>query len=178
MATWTSPKTWVAGSPVTAAELNTHLRDNLTFLYDRDVGLTPTLSADVTRNSAAFANLTGLSFSCEAGKNYGIVGSIMWTHSSTSGGPIFSWTDPGGVTSVLFDYTGETSSTSSTRDWVASDDGGTGVATVDSADTRRFCRLFGTYECDTSGTWTIRYARNTTGTLTVRKGSSLFVTSD
>jgi len=31
---WTAPRTWVAGEVVTAAELNTHVRDNLTFLHD------------------------------------------------------------------------------------------------------------------------------------------------
>ena len=29
---WTTPKTWLAGSPLLAAELNTHLRDNLAAL--------------------------------------------------------------------------------------------------------------------------------------------------
>lgn len=31
-AAWTSPRTWVAGETVTASLLNTHLRDNLSFL--------------------------------------------------------------------------------------------------------------------------------------------------
>jgi hypothetical protein len=34
MASWTTPKTWVAGSALTAAEMNTHVRDNLTWLKD------------------------------------------------------------------------------------------------------------------------------------------------
>jgi len=29
---WTAPRTWVAGETATAAQLNTHLRDDLTFL--------------------------------------------------------------------------------------------------------------------------------------------------
>ena len=36
MASWTKPKTWVDGESVTAAILNTHLRDNLDFLHDKD----------------------------------------------------------------------------------------------------------------------------------------------
>lgn len=36
MPTWTSPRTWVAGETVTAAQLNTHLRDNLDFLHSKD----------------------------------------------------------------------------------------------------------------------------------------------
>jgi hypothetical protein len=34
MTTWTAPRTWVAGETVTAAIMNTHLRDNLTWLKD------------------------------------------------------------------------------------------------------------------------------------------------
>lgn len=30
---WTTPRTWIAGEKATAAMLNTHLRDNLAFLY-------------------------------------------------------------------------------------------------------------------------------------------------
>ena len=34
---WTAPRTWVAGELVTAALLNTHLRDNLLVLREREV---------------------------------------------------------------------------------------------------------------------------------------------
>jgi len=33
---WTKPKTWVDGETITAATLNTHLRDQLDFLHHRD----------------------------------------------------------------------------------------------------------------------------------------------
>lgn len=36
MAHWTKPKTWIDGERVLASSLNTHLRDNLDFLHDRD----------------------------------------------------------------------------------------------------------------------------------------------
>ena len=32
---WTTPKTWNIGDQVTAAEMNTHVRDNQTYLHDR-----------------------------------------------------------------------------------------------------------------------------------------------
>lgn len=35
---WTTPRTWVAGELVTAALFNTHLRDNLNFLYATGAG--------------------------------------------------------------------------------------------------------------------------------------------
>ncbi len=34
MTTWTTPLTWTAGHAVTAAELNTHVRDNMQYIYD------------------------------------------------------------------------------------------------------------------------------------------------
>jgi hypothetical protein len=52
---WTSPRTWVAGAVVTAAQLNAHLRDNLAALLPLDqvawTSYTPTLtqSASVTK---------------------------------------------------------------------------------------------------------------------------------
>lgn len=35
---WTTPRTWVAGEIVTAAEMNTHVRDDLNWLHDNPVG--------------------------------------------------------------------------------------------------------------------------------------------
>lgn len=38
---WTTPRTWVTNELVTAALLNTHLRDNLTFLFPGALSATP-----------------------------------------------------------------------------------------------------------------------------------------
>ncbi len=57
-AVWTSPKTWATGELVTAALLNTHLRDNLEFLK-----APPTTvyvlneSSDYTTTSTSFVNV-------------------------------------------------------------------------------------------------------------------------
>lgn len=46
---WTAPRTWVAGEVVTAALLNTHLRDNLLAIGDGVwTAYTPTLTATTT----------------------------------------------------------------------------------------------------------------------------------
>ena len=37
---WTSPKTWVVGTLTTAADLNTHIRDNLRYLKGLDGDIT------------------------------------------------------------------------------------------------------------------------------------------
>jgi hypothetical protein len=177
MTSWTTPKTWSAAT-LTSAELNTHVRDNLSHLYERVVGYAPTTSSDVTRASATFADLDVLSFPVATGKNYTFMFIATWSHSNTGGGPIFSFDHPGGNARALFEYTGETSNISDLRDWVTSIDGGAGVATVDTIDVARICVGHGRYTCTSSGTFKMRYARNTTGTLTVQAGASLFVTSD
>jgi hypothetical protein len=41
---WTSPRTWVAGETVTAALMNTHVRDNMKALGDAWTTFTPTFS--------------------------------------------------------------------------------------------------------------------------------------
>lgn len=41
---WTAPRTWVAGETVTAAMLNTHLRDNFKAITDPWTAYTPTLA--------------------------------------------------------------------------------------------------------------------------------------
>ena len=52
---WTTPRTWSAGAVVTAAQMNAHVRDNLTALLPLDIvawtGYTPTLtqSGSVTK---------------------------------------------------------------------------------------------------------------------------------
>lgn len=178
MATWTTPKVYVAGNALTAAELNTYLSDNTTYLYDRVVGFYPTTSADVTRASSTFATLDVLTFPCVSGKNYTWMFVATWTHSNVGGGPVFGFNHPGGNARALFEYTGETSNISDTRDWVTATDSGNGVATVDTIDVARIVVAHGRYTCTSSGTFQMRYARNTTGTLTVQAGASLFVTSD
>jgi len=46
--TWTSPRTWVTGETVTAAQLNTHLRDNLKAVGDPWTAYTTTWTATTT----------------------------------------------------------------------------------------------------------------------------------
>jgi hypothetical protein len=55
--TWTAPKTWIEEEHVTADELNTHMRENMTFLRNRpydDVTL-----GSVATSSTSFVELTG-----------------------------------------------------------------------------------------------------------------------
>jgi len=178
VATWTTPPTFVDSVGLSASELNTYLRDNLQYLYDRLIADYPTTSSDVTKSSGTFTTLDVLTFPVVSGKNYTFMFVATWSHSSVSGGPAFGFNHPGGNARALFEYTGETSNVSDTRDWVTNTDTATGVATVDTIDVARICVAHGRYTCSSSGTFQMRYARNTAGTLTVQAGASLFVTSD
>jgi hypothetical protein len=52
------------------------------------------------------------------------------------------------------------------------------VATVNGAGNTYFIRAWGRYVCTADGTFTLRHMRNTTGTLTIHKGSALRAVSD
>jgi hypothetical protein len=45
MAVWTPPRTWTPGEFVTALMMNTHVRDNMIYLYDRIAGIDTTSGA-------------------------------------------------------------------------------------------------------------------------------------
>ena len=47
---WTTPKTWVTGEPLTASDMNTHIRDNLDYLKDQ-VNDAPRDSYEVNESS-------------------------------------------------------------------------------------------------------------------------------
>lgn len=176
---WTSPKTFVAGDPLTAAELNEQLRDNTLHLYERVVGYAPTKSGNQTIASTTYASITDLNFPVTSGKYYTVLGVLKWSHSTAGAGdgPGIGYDHPGGGTTFLMEYTGNGSSTGIFRDAQAAVDSAV-VSQNDSAGANRLCRVMGTYSCTVSGTFTMRFKRFSAGTLTVYAGSSLFVTSD
>ncbi len=64
---WTTPKTWTS-EPLTSADLNTHLRDNLEFLKDPPTAHYECVeTADYTTTSTTFVDIdeTNLSFTLE-----------------------------------------------------------------------------------------------------------------
>lgn len=63
---WTTPRTWVAGEVVTAANLNTHLRDNMKAIGDPWTAYTPTWSS--TGTVPTIGNGTQTGFYVQAGK--------------------------------------------------------------------------------------------------------------
>jgi hypothetical protein len=59
--TWTTPRTWVAGETVTAAIMNTHIRDNLNYVYATPICV---LSNSAVQ-SIANATITAVTFDTE-----------------------------------------------------------------------------------------------------------------
>src|SRR5262245_7568818 len=104
---WTTPRTWVAGELVTASMLNTHLRDNLNFLYGGDYGnWTPSLTFD-TAGNLTVAYTTRFGLYAKFSKLVVCHGNILtstFTHTTASGGlritglpfPALSTNDVGG----------------------------------------------------------------------------------
>ena len=67
---WTTPKTWVAGNTLTAAELNEQVRDNLTFLNSKpSADYVLDEASDYTTTSGTFVDIdsTNLSLSITTG---------------------------------------------------------------------------------------------------------------
>lgn len=64
--TWTAPRTWVSGETVTAAIMNTHLRDNLKSIGDAWTAYTPVWTASTTNPVLNNGTMTG--HYVEAGK--------------------------------------------------------------------------------------------------------------
>lgn len=180
MTSWTTPKTFVAGDALTAAELNEQLRDNTLHLYERVVGYAPTQANDQTKAATSYSDISDLTFPVASGKNYTVIGVLRWTHSTANGssdGPGFSYNHPGGTTSFLFEYTGNSSPTGIFRDYQSAVDSAV-VSLNDSAGANRLCFIHGVYTASSSGTFAMRMKRFNSGTLTLKAGSSLFVTSD
>lgn len=75
---WTAPRTWVAGETVTAALLNTHVRDNEKALGDPWTAWTPTFSGGIS----AIGNATVVAKYMQAGKL--VIGEVKVTMGSTT----------------------------------------------------------------------------------------------
>lgn len=73
---WTSPRTWVAGETVTAALLNTHVRDNLKAIGDPLTSYTPSYTGLTIGNATVTAKYL------QAGKL--VIGEVKIVFGSTS----------------------------------------------------------------------------------------------
>ncbi len=171
---WTSPRTWIAAEIVTAALMNTHVRDNLSALADR-IQLVRKSADETVTSSTTLQDDDELLFTAVAGSSYKFtLGLIV---SCASGTPDFKvgFSAPAG--SLTWGVVGlDTAATSGTAQAVMS---GRGVgtsgtsATVASVNGRLHVVLTGTFKCTTSGTVRFRWAQDTSSVsgVTVEEGS-------
>lgn len=76
-ATWTTPKTWNTGDPLTAADMNTHIRDNFEFIKSPPSAVYKSNEiADYATTSTTFVNVdaTNFSFSITTAGGWVLVG--------------------------------------------------------------------------------------------------------
>jgi hypothetical protein len=96
-ALWTLPRTWATGEIVTAAQLNTHLRDNLDYLKLReDTPLnhfTCTSSTAYTTTSSTFTDMDSA----------GLTGTLVTTGGPVLIGAAMSWKSSGTSIDVCLD---------------------------------------------------------------------------
>lgn len=177
MTSWTDPKTFTGSTALTAAELNTYVRDNTKFLYEQKTNVVLMLPSNLTRSSGSWGTITGLTFPVVSGLDYNILVQFWASGDDTGGGFAFGWDHPGGNGLGFWTYSGESSSTSQDHERITAVDTGSGVATVDSADVRYFHRGQLVYNCTSSGTYSMRWKRNTAGTATLYAGSCIIINS-
>lgn len=89
---WTTPRTWVAGETVTAALLNTHVRDNLKAVGDPWTTYTPTWTAATTNPTIGNGTIAGRYMA--AGKYITFEIQIVMGSTTTYGAGAYSLTLP------------------------------------------------------------------------------------
>lgn len=79
---WTSPRTWLSGEKLTAALLNTHVRDNLKAIGDTWTSYTPVWTAATTNPVIGNGTITGA---------YAAAGKLIFYRISIIGGSTTTW---------------------------------------------------------------------------------------
>ena len=136
------------------------------------------LTGDVSKATSSWSNITGLTAPVVNGRRYLVRAIVGWSQSSTSGGIRIGVDHPGGQFRALVRFTGETAADALINEWHTTTDDGSGVATADTANVPRLVTIEGWYVCTSSGTFALRYYRNTTGTATVQEGSGFTLIAD
>jgi hypothetical protein len=89
---WTDPRTWVAGETVTAALMNTHVRDNFKALGDPWTSYTPVWTAVTTNPTLGNGTLTGTYV--QTGKLVIFKIRLAFGSTTTLGSGAYRWTLP------------------------------------------------------------------------------------
>lgn len=89
---WTTPRTWVAGETVTAAIMNSHVRDNFNAVGDPWTSYTPSWTASTTNPTIGNGTLTGAYR--QAGKLVMFRIRIVFGSTTTRGSGEYRWGFP------------------------------------------------------------------------------------
>lgn len=113
---WSTPRTWAAGEDLTAALLNTHVRDNLRAIGDPWATYTPTWTAATT--NPAIGNGAIDAAYMQAGRLVDFRIGITFGSSTDAGSGMYSLTLPVAPKAVRWVFQGTVYDTS-TGDWYA-----------------------------------------------------------
>lgn len=175
---YTTPRTWVSSEVVTAAIMNTHVRDNLLALADRIQVVDKTADETVT-SSTTLQNDDHLFFSVVAGQTYAFEINLIADCASASADLKVSLTFPTGTMSATFLALDPAVASGDIGSMVFADSPSltSGVSTFVGATTSggSGVRLSGRFVCTVSGTVRLQWAQNASSAsgVTVRAGSSL-----
>jgi hypothetical protein len=99
---WTAPRTWVTGEVVTAALLNTHVRDNLVDLDRRTVPIGTFVNTAETTTSTSYTDLAtaGPAATATIGATLKALVSLRGELTSTSGSTAYASVAISGATTV------------------------------------------------------------------------------
>jgi hypothetical protein len=136
------------------------------------------LAADVSKAASSWSDITGLTAPVTAGRRYLVRAFLLWTQTSTSGGVRVSANFPTGAWRAFVRFSGETAADALINEFHSVADDGSGVATADATGAGRVVMIEGRYNCTSSGTFALRYYRNTTGTAAILEGSGLTLIAD
>lgn len=153
-----------AGDPITTAwgQAVANHANHLIPLY---------MSGNVSGTSSSFGTITGLSADVTNGKYYTFRVSGSYSVGGTSTGIKIGYESPGGTTRLFVRIYGSGGETNATTEVLSSTDTATGTATTSTTGVYLW-EVWGTYQCTTTGTFNLRYARaGTSTTVTVYAGS-------
>lgn len=170
---WTTPRTWVSGEVLTAALLNTHLRDQLNFLLPAFARKT----SDTSRASTTtFADDPHLSVAVEASTVHEVACNFGFQSAGTAGDVKIQFTGPAGATLLAGVHTTQAAGTATTDDLTTS----LTLNTLVSAGVAQTAEPWNTIvvigllvTAGTAGNFTLQWAQNTSSaTATIGKTNS------
>ncbi len=129
----------------------------------------PYITDDLTFTSASWINMDSstdgsnngdgaMSFPVTADQDYSFSFIGAYASHDLATGLIIGFHHPGGNAKAMVEIC-TTGPATFDREWLTAVDTATGWTTVDAADTARFFRVEGLYQCDTDGTFTLRMQR-------------------